>query len=463
MFKVNPDFEILSHQQDTLNKVINQMNGRALLADEVGLGKTIEAGLILKEYLLRGEVEKYLILVPASLAFQWTEEMVKKLDLKDILFNRKGRGWQYFDGQIASLDMAKRKEHAKYLKEMEFDMVIVDEAHRLKNDKTLNWKFVNELQKKYCLLLTATPVHNNLKELYNLVRIIAPNDYEGFNLFENDLKNNGKELIERYMVRHSQKEVSRVQTDRKVKNIYLEPTKHEKDLNKLLLEYTKEQLDLTDKNILNLLTYHRELASSTAALRNTLKGKSEVEKLKEIYKLADLIEVNAKLKKVLELLDGVDKKVIIFTEYRATQRYLIYHLSNNGYDVVPFSGDISNTAKEWAKKYFRGDSQVLVSTEAGSQGINLQFCNIVINYDLPWNPMKLEQRIGRIHRLGQTEDVFIYNLIINGTIEEKILHTLLQKIKICKKVMGGSAKLLDDSQYDAKLITNLKDLIDLEA
>ncbi|MGB4006229.1 MAG: DEAD/DEAH box helicase, partial [Halanaerobiales bacterium] len=148
------------------------MNGRAILADEVGLGKTIEAGMILKEYLDRGLVKKSLILVPATLGFQWTNELVNKVGLNNVFFNRKGRAWDYFDHQIASLDLAKREEHARYLNQIDFDMLIVDEAHRLKNRKTLNWRFVNGLKKKYCLLLTATPIQNNLEELYSLIKIL---------------------------------------------------------------------------------------------------------------------------------------------------------------------------------------------------------------------------------------------------------------------------------------------------
>ena len=165
--------ELFPHQIECVEKVIREMRGRALLADEVGLGKTIEAGMILKELILRGEVKSYLILVPASLGYQWWYELSNKFKI-DIWFNRKGRAILYYDRMIASIDMCKRDSYAPGLIEKGFDMVIVDEAHKLKNRNTLAWKFVNDLPKKYCLFLTATPIHNDLQELYNLVSIINP-------------------------------------------------------------------------------------------------------------------------------------------------------------------------------------------------------------------------------------------------------------------------------------------------
>src|SRR5690554_5091896 len=222
------------------------MNGRAILADEVGLGKTIEAGVILKEYMERGLVKKFLILVPASLGFQWTNELVKKIDIQDVFFNRKGRAWDYFDHQIASLDMAKREEHARYLKEIEFDMVIVDEAHRLKNRETLNWRFVNGLKKKYCLLLTATPIQNNLEELYSLISILYPKFYQNLGDFKKKyvagkhlVKNTHllKEELENIMIRNSHEDTGLEFPERIIHNIPVILSAKERKLYNLVTDF----------------------------------------------------------------------------------------------------------------------------------------------------------------------------------------------------------------------------------
>ena len=149
---------------------------------------------------------------------------------------------------------------------------------------------------------------------------------------------------------------------------------------------------------------------------------------------------NSKALKVVELIQELDDKVIIFTEYRATQIYLQWFLQQNGISSVPFRGGFKRGKKDWMKDLFRGKVQVLIATEAGGEGINLQFCNKIINYDLPWNPMRLEQRIGRIHRLGQERDVYIYNMATKHTVEEHILKLLYEKIHLFEKVVGD----LDD-------------------
>lgn len=152
------------------------------------------------------------------------------------------------------------------------------------------------------------------------------------------------------------------------------------------------------------------------------------------------ITKNSKAEKALELIKNVDDKVIIFTEYRATQLYLQWYLKQHGITSVPFRGGFKRGKKDWMRDLFQNHAQVLIATEAGGEGINLQFCNHIINFDLPWNPMRLEQRIGRIHRLGQKKDVMIYNFAIRDTVEDHILKLLYEKIHLFEKVIGD----LDD-------------------
>ncbi len=205
-----------------------------------------------------------------------------------------------------------------------------------------------------------------------------------------------------------------------------------------------------------MLTYQREICSSSYALQKTLaKKKNKDKELNEIYKLTQNIDYNAKLKKVFEILKNhSNEKIIIFTEYRASQAYIAYHLDQAGYKMIVYNGGLSTSSKEWIKNIFKKDKQIMISTEAGSQGLNLQFCNIIINYDLPWNPMKLEQRIGRIDRLGQTKNVYIYNLATKNTIEEKILYILYKKINLLKDIVGEMEDIItsDNTQFDSEII-----------
>ncbi|MGZ4121653.1 MAG: DEAD/DEAH box helicase, partial [Tumebacillaceae bacterium] len=161
------------HQIETAKKVLNELHGRAILADEVGLGKTIEAGMILKEYLIRDLVEKVLILVPSSLVLQWVRELQGKFEI-DARAHKNVHSWDDNNIIVSSIDIAKRDPHREKVLGQEWDLVIVDEAHKLKNRKSKNWELINTLNKKYLLLLTATPVQNDMKELYNLITLLKP-------------------------------------------------------------------------------------------------------------------------------------------------------------------------------------------------------------------------------------------------------------------------------------------------
>ncbi|MGM0411296.1 MAG: DEAD/DEAH box helicase [Bacillota bacterium] len=464
----NKNIDLLPHQKETVRRVIDEFDGKAILADEVGMGKTIEAGMIINEYIKKGEINKLLILVPASLAFQWVNEMINKFNFKNIFFNRKGVVWDYFDYQIASLDMAKRKKHAEKLKKINFDMVIVDEAHKLKNDKTLNWKFVNSLNKKYCLLLTATPIQNNLKELYNLIRILYPSKYKNYKNFKSKyvkdkyLIKNKKDLkfeLNKVMIRNHHASLKEKITQREIKHCFVKLNKKEKKLyNKVTNYLNNEYIKNTNnkKSILHLLTYQREICSSSYALQKTLAKKNNLDKkLKEIYELSTSIDNSAKLFALLEIIKNhKGKKILIFTEYKATQIYLTYNLNNLGHEIIIYNGSLTKSSREWMKNKFKNEKNIMISTEAGSQGLNLQFCNIIINYDLPWHPMKLEQRIGRIDRIGQREKVYIYNLITKNTIEEKIVYLIYKKLNLLKDVIGDMDNLLSSSNknLDSEII-----------
>ncbi|MBM7557907.1 DEAD/DEAH box helicase [Halanaerobacter jeridensis] len=453
------DFKLLPHQYRTVTKVIKQLDGRALLADEVGLGKTIEAGMILKEYLLRGLVETCLILTPVSLGFQWWRELNDKFKI-NLYNNRKGKGWHYFNVIISSLDRAKREPHRSAIYKRGFDLVIVDEAHRLKNEATMNWKFVNNIPKKYLLLLTATPLQNDLKELYNLINLLRPELYQDYNDFKarhvdgkRQIQNLSmlQEQLSQVMIRNKREDF-KLATDnnRELELLPVELTTEERKLYEMITKLVQQKYKSQSSNSsFQLLTLQREVCSSSFAVAKSLQRmleKSQYQsiwtELKDILKLATEITNNQKLTVVKKIMAKTDTKVIIFTEYKATQQYLGYNLYHQGYNPIFFSGDLSDSQKEWAKARFENEGDILISTEAGGQGINLQFCNTIINYDLPWNPMKLEQRIGRVDRLGQTNDVVVYNLITTETIEERILALLFEKVDLFETVTGDQLQLL---------------------
>ncbi len=161
----------------------------------------------------------------------------------------------------------------------------------------------------------------------------------------------------------------------------------------------------------------------------------------------EAVTKNSKAEKALELINQIDDKVIIFTEYRATQLYLQWFLKQNGITSVPFRGGFKRGKKDWMRELFQKNVQVLIATEAGGEGINLQFCSHIINFDLPWNPMRLEQRIGRIHRLGQEKDVKIFNFATKDTVEEHVMKLLYEKINLFEKVIGELDDILTKWEF----------------
>ncbi|MCM3738749.1 SNF2-related protein [Oceanobacillus luteolus] len=446
-----PHMSFLDHQLVTAKETIEKMNGRAILADEVGLGKTIEAGLILKEYMLRGLVKNALILVPASLVNQWVNELNQKFYIPAVS-HRKNYNWDGNYILVSSLDTAKRSPHREAILANEYDFVLIDEAHKLKNHKTKNYQFVRQIKKKYCLLLTATPIQNDLMEIFNLIAILRPGHLGDMTTFKQKYTGNKgkveadtylKQLIERVMIRNT-----RENTDLKPSN---------RHINTIWVDFSKDEASVYDRlnnlkkvnDMFTKMTLLREMCSSREAcylsLNKLLESRGEDEDIQSIIQDIGQLPAHSKADKAVELIQSIgDEKVIIFTEYRATQLYLQWYLQQHGISSVPFQGGFKRGKKDWMIQLFRDRAQVLIATEAGAEGINLQFCHHLINYDLPWNPMKIEQRIGRIHRFGQENDVKIYNIAIKNTIEEHILTILYEKIQLFENVIGELDAILSE-------------------
>lgn len=437
------NFNPLPHQIETANKVINEMNGRAILADEVGLGKTVEAGLILKEYLIRGLVKKVLILVPASLVNQWASELLNKFSISAAIFG-KGVDWGNTEIIITSIDMAKRKANSDEVLSQHYDLIIVDEAHKLKNFKTKNYQLIQKINKRFCLYLTATPIQNNLEEIFYLVSLLKPGHLGSYEDFKSRFNSKSrlskddialKNLISEVMIRNRREDTNINWTARNVETIFVNLSPTERSLYDAI---SNTKFEGSSGNGFSKLLLQREACSSREAVYFTLKNKQ----YDKLLSYVENVDINSKAIKAVELIKGTDDKFIIFTEYRATQLFLQWFLKQNGITSVPFRGGYKRSKKEYMCMLFEHRAQVMIATEAGGEGLNLQFCHKMINFDLPWNPMRLEQRIGRIHRFGQEENVSIINFVTRNTIEEHIMKILYEKIKLFERVIGELDEIL---------------------
>ncbi|PAE16780.1 ATP-dependent helicase [Virgibacillus sp. 7505] len=450
-----PHMTFHPHQLEASRRVVEEMNGRAILADEVGLGKTIEAGLVLKELMIRGLVKKVLLLVPASLVNQWVNELNSKFHIP-AASQRKQYVWEHYDVIVSSIDLAKRSPHREIILEQDYDFVLIDEAHKLKNNKTRNYAFIQSLKKKYCLLLTATPVQNKLSDIYNLVSLLKPGYLGSYKQFKDTYGDDRrdaeehhylKELIRKVMVRNRREETGLQWTKRKVETIWIDFTEQERQVYENMQDSTSAAATFAKITLLRELCSSREaayLSMKKMVEENPETGNVYLPVMKEIEKLPQ----HSKALKVVELIKAAPpgEKFIIFTEYRATQFYLQWTLKQHDISSVPFRGGFKAGKKDWMRALFEKHAQVLIATEAGGEGINLQFCSNMINYDLPWNPMRLEQRIGRIHRFGQQKDVQIYNFAVRNTLEAHILELLYKKINLFERVIGNLDHILAELQ-----------------
>lgn len=495
-------FTPFDYQVRAAQIILRRFRGRGMLCDEVGLGKTIEAGLVLKEYQVRNIVQRVLVLVPPALVEQWREELVTKFDLDDFVtstdaeFRAAGpKAWEQFPRVVASLATARRSENRAQISQISYDLIVIDEAHHLKNRASVSWKFVNDLQLKYILLLTATPVENNLDELYNLITLLkpgqlkTPREFRKLFVVRGDPrlpKNRGqlRELLGDVMVRHTRSLVNLKLPPRQASTIRLALSTEELAFYNEVSEFVRASfgklspgqeedtaedgsgLKSTDR--FALLTLQREIGSSPAAAVHTLQSiaarqedPARRDRLLVLAKQASRISSSTKadaLERLLNTLFKADsgEKVLLFTHFRPTLELLASRLQKMGISFVVYHGGLSAEAKQKAIHDFETDNQILLSTEAAGEGRNLQFCRTMINFDIPWNPMRIEQRVGRIHRIGQTREVRIFNLSARGTIEDYLLEILDQKLNMFELVIGEMdmilGHLLDERDFEDLLM-----------
>jgi len=468
----------LPHQIDVAQRVLRDMGGRAILADEVGLGKTIEASIIYKELAIRGLARRTLILTPASLVGQWQGELEEKF-FERFEAPTDPDDWPRVTKAIISHDRARSRRHAEEILRHRWDLVIVDEAHKVKSQRGATYQFIEKIERDFILLLTATPLQNDLRELYNLITLLRPGQLGTWQEFKAEHLVSGdhrqprdpealRALTHEVMIRTRR---SSVVDDldlppRRPRHPEVKLTRAEADLYQRTTEFLRrlyregfikpaEQEEpeegaprrRTKKGILQLALIHlrQRLCSSSRALAESLRHLAESDRIspqyraiaKQLAKRAEGIKTHAKLDVLTKLLKETPDRLVIFSDHRPTIQLIEERVKKLGRQPIVYWGAHSTAERDKRIRAFHEDERsVLIATRAGSEGRNLQFCNVLVNYDLPWNPMVVEQRIGRLHRIGQKREVHIVNLAAAGTIESYILQLLDQKIKLFELVVG---------------------------
>lgn len=507
---------------------------RFLLADDPGAGKTIMAGLVLKELKLRGLVSRILIIVPGHLKDQWIRELKEKfhehftvIDRGTFFAHYGENPWERENQVITSMDFAKQKDILPSLQSVEWDLVIVDEAHKMaayrygdKLTKTERYRLGEVVSKNttHLLFLTATPHKGDPENFRLFLDLLSPGFFSTTELINESLKSRDNPLFIRRMKEDLRDfDGKPIFTNRYPITIKFTLSDKEMDLYNELSKYVITQYNLALQRIQEkrrrniafaLLILQRRLASSTYALLKSLKRRiqrleellkepglpeeegitvdleevedyeekerwefekkwetlsiaadkeelrKEIEVISELIKRSEEIireECEVKLQELKKAVEegfrkiremGGNEKILIFTESRDTMEYLVKKLREWGYSVNYMHGGMNLDERILAEKIFRDKTQIMVSTEAGGEGINLQFCHLMINYDIPWNPNRLEQRMGRIHRYGQQKDVYIFNLVAENTREGKVLAKLLDKLDEIRRALG-SDKVFD--------------------
>ena len=581
----NVRVDIMPHQVGVVHKVISNYPHRFLLCDEVGLGKTIEAGMALKEFRIRNDAKRVLIIAPANLARQWQFEMKTKFNEEFAVLNTAtvnhisnegfvGNPFTRYERVICSSRWISNKRWAELCKDIDWDLVIVDEAHHARvhadGRATQLYDTVHDIalssdvaRRRSLLLLTATPMQLGTHEIYGLVELLdpvlfpSPSDFEkhrnsvpGLNRLvdhlksqnfspsssdaeqvaewleidideaqqrlssgQNELDTLADELSDRHLLTEvmirNRKSVVGGFMPRIATRWEVELSQQEVEAIEALEDYIQYGFNLaegTGGNVIGfvMVTFQKLMASSIAAIKSSLIARRErirenqntqasesamEESLEDDQNATDVVgyaggnsgAVNDEIALIDQTIDALNRvkidsksqvllnqlaelrkedpnlKVLIFTQFRETQKDLADLLYNDGWEANVFHGQMNAAAKDRAVEYFRDNSgpQILVSTEAGGEGRNLQFCHTLVNYDLPWNPMKVEQRIGRVDRIGQEHVINIFNLWVKNTIEERVLDVLEHRINVFEETVGGLDPILGDTENDIRKVMRM--------
>jgi len=542
----------LPHQLYALNRAMSRDRIRYLLADEVGLGKTIEAGLILRELKLRGMARRILVVAPKGLVRQWQAEMrlhfgedFQFIEPATLSAFRQWRSdeenlWRMHDQVICSLDSVKplegrrgwsleqlgtyNRERFEDLISASWDLVIIDEAHRMggSTDQVARYKLGVALAEAapYLLLLSATPHQGKTDQFHRLMRLLDRDSFP-------DESSVSSERVRPFVVRTEK----RVVIDAEGKPLFkpritrMHPVawqNHHASQQKLyeaVTDYVRhgynQAMAAKQRHIgFLMILMQRLVTSSTAAIRATLEKrqavldqpqpqlslfetadvdewaeldgqtqvdlavqtqgwemeKAEVDTLLELARVTEAQGTDAKAEALLELIYKLQQeesdpelKVLVFTEFVPTQAMLADFLESRGFSVATLNGSMDLEARTRAQQSFSQDVRILISTDAGGEGLNLQFCHVIVNFDMPWNPMRVEQRIGRVDRIGQPHIVRAINFVLEDTVEHRVREVLETKLAVIAEEFGvdKAADVMDSVEseplFDELFIQGLQD------
>jgi superfamily II DNA or RNA helicase len=546
----------LPHQLYALNRAISRDRIRYLLADEVGLGKTIEAGLVLRELKLRGRVKRILVVAPKGLVRQWQAEMrlhfgekFQFIEPSELAAFRQWRSggageeenlWRMHDQVICSLDSVKpmegrrgwsleqlntyNRERFEDLISASWDLVIIDEAHRMggSTEQVARYKLGAALAEAspYLLLLSATPHQGKTDQFMRLMQLL---DREAFP----DESSVSRDRVRPFVIR-TEKRVSinaegqplfKPRVTRLQAVAWQARHGSQQRLYESVTDYVRhgynQAMAAKQRHIgFLMILMQRLVTSSTAAIRTTLEKrqalleapqpqanlfentsadewadldgqsqvdlamqssgweleKSEVEMLLELARETEAAGTDAKAEALLELIYRLQQeegdpalKVLIFTEFVPTQAMLADYLESRGFSVATLNGSMDLEARTRAQQVFSKDVRVLISTDAGGEGLNLQFCHVIVNFDMPWNPMRIEQRIGRVDRIGQKHVVRAINFVLEDTVEHRVRQVLEEKLEVIAQEFGvdKAADVMDsveaEAMFDEVFVQGLQD------
>ncbi|HGK8852459.1 TPA: helicase-related protein [Pseudomonas aeruginosa] len=528
------EIEPLPHQIHLVHRIIASGNYNWLIADDVGLGKTIETGMLLHALRQRDLIKRILLVTPAGLTKQWQEELYHKFKIEDFeiygedFFINEPRQWKMHDCVIGSMDRLKQEGHLESLLQAEpWDLVIFDEGHRLsrrqygqKLDSSERYDLAKSLrsQTEHMLLLSATPHQGMQDKFVALLELLRPE--RRTDLMALNVK---PEILHDMVFRNHKADVTDAEGNfifqGKITSALQVPSSTESiEFDKTLQDYLRkgydagEALGRTGNAIGFVMTVYRKLAASSAAaihralcnrlqrlLDDEANGLSdeeprdqrylgeweeqftsdareffagEVQLLKDLIAEAAALKANdLKLKLFIEDIIGkihaanADEKVLIFTEYRTTQNYLREALAGHyGSDQVELiNGSMQHAERREAIKRFEEQGRFLISTEAGGEGINLQSkCHVMVNYDLPWNPMRLVQRIGRLYRYGQKKKVVVFNIQQTDSLDQNIVDLMYERIDSVVTDLAEVQRHEFNEGLKDEILGQLAELIDVE-
>lgn len=531
----------LPHQLYALNRAVGQDRIRYLLADEVGLGKTIEAGLVLRELKLRGRAKRILVVAPKGLVRQWQAEMRQHfgeplhfVDPSSLATLRQWRGdsaednaWRMHDQVICALDSVKplesrrgwsldqiqtyNRERFEDLVSAAWDLVIIDEAHRMggSTEQVARYKLGAALAEAspYLLLLSATPHQGKTDQFMRLMQLL---DRDAFP----DEGSVSRERVQPFVIRTEKRAAINAEGQALFRprltrlHAVAWQARHaaQQQLYEAVTDYVRhgynQALAAKQRHVgFLMILMQRLVTSSTAAIRATLEKrqaaldtpqtqprlfdtlsaedwadldgeaqvdlalqangleleKSEVETLLALARSTEAAGTDAKAESLLELIYKLQQdegdpalKVLVFTEFVPTQAMLADYLESRGFTVATLNGGMDMEARTRTLQTFAGDARVLISTDAGGEGLNLQFCHVIVNFDMPWNPMRIEQRIGRVDRIGQKHVVRALNFVLEDTVEHRVRQVLEEKLAVIAEEFGvdKAADVMDSAEVE---------------